>query len=184
MSGDAAAADKPARRAAGGALGALRAANRLLARGIAFLLIVAVAVLVVPVSLQIFARYTTAIPAYIWTEELARFCLVYAVMLGAMLAVREGTHFTVDVFPRLSPRAEAAVELLSGAFVVLFALVFLWWGWEFTEFAIYRISELAELPLWLIHMAWPIAGLVWLMFQTERMADAVQVLRGSAGTAA
>jgi TRAP-type transport system small permease protein len=186
VSGDAvaAAADKPARRAAGGALGALRAANRLLARGIAFLLIVTVAVLVVPVSLQIFSRYTTAIPAYIWTEELARFCLVYAVMLGAMLAVREGTHFTVDVFPRLSPRAEAAVELLSGAFVVLFALVFLWWGWEFTEFAIYRISELAELPLWLIHMAWPIAGLVWLMFQTERMADAVQVLRGGAGTAA
>jgi TRAP-type transport system small permease protein len=179
VSGDAAAASPAARAPARGALGALRAVNRLLARGIAFLLIVTVAVLVVPVSLQIFSRYTTAIPAYIWTEELARFCLVYAVMLGAMLAVREGTHFTVDVFPRLSPRAEAAVELLSGAFVVLFALVFLWWGWEFTEFAIYRISELAELPLWLIHMAWPIAGLVWLMFQTERMADAVQVLRGN-----
>ncbi len=104
-------------------------------------------------------------------------------MLGAMLAVREGTHFTVDVFPRLSPRAEAKVELLSGAFVVLFALVFLWWGWEFTEFAIYRISELAELPLWTIHMAWPIAGLVWLLFQAERMADAASVLRG-AGPAA
>lgn len=179
MSGDAAAA--PARpTAARGALGALRAANRLLARGIAFLLMVAVAVLVVPVSLQIFSRYTTLIPAYIWTEELARFCLVYAVMLGAMLAVREGTHFTVDVFPRLSPRAEAVVELVSGAFVVLFALVFLWWGWEFTEFAIYRISELAELPLWTIHMAWPIAGAVWLLFQAERMADAVAALRGSA----
>ncbi|GAA0608598.1 hypothetical protein GCM10009416_51740 [Craurococcus roseus] len=179
MSGDAAAA--PARStAAGGALGALRAANRLLARGIAFLLMVAVAVLVVPVSLQIFSRYTTLIPAYIWTEELARFCLVYAVMLGAMLAVREGTHFTVDVFPRLSQRAEAVVELVSGAFVVLFALVFLWWGWEFTEFAIYRISELAELPLWTIHMAWPIAGAVWLLFQAERMADAVAALRGSA----
>ncbi len=178
MSGDTAAAAAPARPAAGGALGVLRAANRLLARGIAFLLIVTIAVLVVPVSLQIFSRYTDAIPAYIWTEELARFCLVYAVMLGAMLAVREGTHFTVDVFPRLSPRAEAGVELLSGAFVVLFALVFLWWGWEFTEFAIYRISELAELPLWLIHMAWPIAGLVWLLFQAERLADAALVLRG------
>ena len=140
MSGDTAAA--PARPAAGGALGALRAANRLLARGVAFLLIVSVAVLVVPVSLQIFSRYTTLIPAYIWTEELARFCLVYTVMLGAMLAVREGTHFTVDVFPRLSPRGEAKLELLSGAFVVLFALVFIWWGWEFTEFAINRINAL------------------------------------------
>ena len=94
-----------------------------------------------------------------------------------LLAVREGTHFTVDVFPRLSPRGEAKVELLSGVFVLVFAFVFLWWGWEFTEFAIYRISELAELPLWLIHMAWPIAGLVWILFQAERMLDAAAVLR-------
>ncbi len=179
MSGESAIPAVARAPAGGGALlGGLRAANRLLARGIAFLLIVTVAVLVVPVSLQIFSRYTDVIPAYIWTEELARFCLVYAVMLGAMLAVREGTHFTVDVFPRLSPRAEATVELVSGAFVALFALVFLWWGWEFSEFAVYRISELAELPLWTIHVAWPVAGLVWLLFQAERMADAFLVLRG------
>lgn len=162
-----------------GAPAALRAVNRALAGLILFLLIISVGLLVIPVSLQIFSRYTAFIPAYIWTEEMARFCLVYAVMLGAMLAVREGTHFTVDVFPRLSPRHEAMVELLSGVFILLFAFVFLWWGWEFTEFAIYRISELAELPLWLIHMAWPIAGTVWLLFQSERMLDAVATLRST-----
>ena len=163
-----------------GAPAALRAVNRALAALILVLLIASVAILVFPVSLQIFSRYTTLIPAYIWTEELARFCLVYAVMLGAMLAVREGTHFTVDVYPRLSPRAGAVVELVSGAFVLLFAFVFLWWGWEFTEFAWWRISELAELPLWTIHMAWPVAGAVWILFQSERMLDAAAVLRGAA----
>jgi TRAP-type transport system small permease protein len=162
-----------------GAPAALRAVNRALAGVILLLLIVSVAVLVIPVTLQIFSRYTSFIPSYIWTEEMARFCLVYSVMLGAMLAVREGTHFTVDVFPRLTPRHEAMVELVSGIFVLIFAFVFLWWGWEFTEFAIYRISELAELPLWLIHMAWPIAGAVWLLFQSERMLDAVAALRGA-----
>ena len=162
-----------------GAPAALRAVNRALAGVILLLLIVSVGVLVFPVSLQIFSRYTSFIPSYIWTEEMARFCLVYAVMLGAMLAVREGTHFTVDVFPRLSPRHEAMVELLSGTFILIFAFVFLWWGWEFTEFAIYRISELAELPLWLIHMAWPIAGAVWMLFQSERMLDAVATIRGA-----
>lgn len=162
-----------------GAPAALRAVNRALAGVILLLLIISVGVLVFPVSLQIFSRYTTLIPAYIWTEEMARFCLVYAVMLGAMLAVREGTHFTVDVFPRLSPRGEAKVELLSGTFVLVFAFVFLWWGWEFTEFAWWRISELAELPLWIIHVAWPVAGLVWILFQAERMLDAAAVLRGS-----
>jgi TRAP-type transport system small permease protein len=161
-----------------GAPAALRGLNRALAGLIALLLTGSVAVLVVPVSLQIFSRYTALIPSYIWTEELARFCLVWSVMLGAMLAVREGTHFTVDVFPRLTPRGEARLELLSGLFVLIFAAVFLWWGWEFTEFAFFRISELAELPLWLIHMAWPIAGAVWLLFQAERMLDALAVLRG------
>ena len=163
-----------------GAPAALRAVNRALAGVILLLLIVSVGVLVIPVSLQIFSRYTSIIPSYIWTEELARFCLVYSVMLGAMLAVREGTHFVVDVFPRLSPKGEAWMELLAGSFVLLFAFVFLWWGWEFTEFAIYRISELAELPLWTIHMVWPVAGLVWMLFEAERMADAVAVLRGRA----
>jgi TRAP-type C4-dicarboxylate transport system permease small subunit len=155
----------------------LRRVNGVLGRVILVLLTLIIAVLVVPVTLQIFSRYTSFIPSYIWTEELARFCLVYAVMLGAMLAVREGKHFTVDVFPRLSPRGEARVELLAGTFVLIFAFVFLWWGWEFTEFAFYRISELAELPLWVIHMAWPVAGVVWMLFQTERMLDAIAVLR-------
>ncbi|MBK1661366.1 TRAP transporter small permease [Paracraurococcus ruber] len=163
-----------------GAPAALRAVNRALAGLITLLLILAVGVLVLPVSLQIFSRYTTLIPAYIWTEEMARFCLVYAVMLGAMLAVREGTHFTVDVFPKLSARGQAKLELLSGVFVLIFAFVFLWWGIEFTDFAWWRISELAELPLWTIHIAWPVAGAVWMLFQAERMLDAVAVLRGAA----
>ena len=42
--------------------------------------------------------------------------------------------------------------------MLLFALVFLWWGIDFTRFALNRISELAELPLWMIHIPWPIAG--------------------------
>jgi len=151
--------------------------NRGIALAVTALMMLGVVVLIPPVTLQIVSRYTAWIPSYIWTEELARFALVWTVMLGAMLAIREGTHFVVDVFPRQTLRGEAKLELMSGVFVLIFAFVFLWWGWEFTEFAIYRISELAELPLWTIHMAWPIAGLVWLLFQTERMLNAIAVLR-------
>ncbi|PWC29599.1 TRAP transporter small permease [Teichococcus aestuarii] len=141
------------------------------------LLGLSVLVLLFPVTLQVFSRYTAVIPHYIWTEEMARFALVWMVMLGAILAVREGTHFIVDVFPVLSPRATALMELVSGSFVLVMAGVFLFWGWEFTEFAFYRISEMAELPLWLIHMAWPVAGASWLLFMGLRMADAALLLR-------
>ncbi|MFO1327521.1 MAG: TRAP transporter small permease [Rubrivivax sp.] len=158
----------------------LQRLNAVLARVLAALLIVAVGVLVLPVSLQIFSRYTSFIPSYIWTEEMARFCLVWLVMIGAMIGVRDGVHFDVDVWPRLSPRADAVLTVVSSLAILVFALAFLWWGIEFTRFAWRRISELAELPLWLIHVAWPITGAAWLLFQGERLARAIQVLRAKA----
>jgi TRAP-type C4-dicarboxylate transport system permease small subunit len=140
------------------------------------LLGLSVLILLFPVTLQIFSRFTHIIPHYIWTEEMARFGLIWMVMIGAMLAVREGTHFVVDVFPLLTPRGNAKVELVSGVFVLIFSLVFLFFGWEFTEFAFYRISEMAELPLWTIHIAWPLAGLSFVLFSAERMLDAARLL--------
>ena len=150
------------------------------ARLLSWLLAFSVAVLMIPVSLQIFSRYTQLIPAYIWTEEMARFLFIWMVMIGAMIGVREGSHFEVDVWPTLGPKANAALQLASGVFILVLAMVFLWAGWEFTQFAWNRVSELADLPLWLIHIAWPLTGFTWLAFQGERIWDAALVLAGKA----
>ncbi len=142
------------------------------------LLVAAVAILIIPVSLQIFSRYTALIPSYIWTEEMARFLFVWMIMIGAMVGIRESTHFDVDVWPRLGPRGTALLKIVSSVFILAFALVFIWWGWQFTRFAWNRTSELADLPLWLIHVAWPLAGVTWVLFQGEHMIHAVRVLTG------
>ena len=47
-----------------------------------------------------------------------------------------------------------------------------------TRFAIYRISELAELPLWVIHIAWPMTGLTWIVFLGEQFVDNIRILSG------
>jgi TRAP-type C4-dicarboxylate transport system permease small subunit len=146
------------------------------AAGLRALLALSVAILVVPVSLQIFSRYFEQIPAYIWTEEAARFLFVWMIMIGAMLGIHEGRHFEVDVWPRLAPRPQAALRLFSNLAVLGFALVFVWAGIEFTRFAWNRISELAELPLWLIHMAWPLTGATWLLFTGEQVWDNLRTL--------
>ena len=146
---------------------------------LSWLLVASVAILVVPVSLQIFSRYTALIPSYIWTEEMARFFFVWSIMIGAMVGIREGTHFVVDLWPSMNPRAQAALRLVSAVFVLVFAAAFLWWGIDFTRFAFNRISELAELPLWYIHVAWPLAGATWILFLGEQMWDDVRVLAGA-----
>ena len=147
-------------------------------RLLSMLLAASVAIIIIPVSLQIFSRYTSLIPSYIWTEEMARFLFVWMIMIGAMVGIRESTHFDVDVWPQLGTRGNALLKIIGSVFVLGLALVFVWWGWEFTRFAFKRFSELAELPLWMIHIAWPLTGVTWILFQGEHLLRAILVLQG------
>src|SRR4051812_39596799 len=147
-------------------------------RLLTWLMAATVGVLVFPVSLQIISRYTALIPSYIWTEELSRFLFIWMVMLGAMIGVREGTHFEVDVWPELGARANALLKMASELFVLLFALVFVWWGIAFTQFGWNQTSEIADLPMWMIFIAWPAAGFTWLLFLGESFVDNFRIAMG------
>ncbi len=144
-----------------------------------WLLVASVAILIVPVMLQIFSRYVGFIPRYIWTEELARFCFIWMIMIGAMIAVREGTHFDVDLVPSLKPRASAVLRIITHTSMFVFAVVFLYFGYQFALFGADQTSELAELPMWLIFIAWPLAGAFWVLFLAEKFAEDFRVLRGA-----
>ncbi len=136
-----------------------------------------VSVLIIPVTLQIVARFTEWIPRYIWTEELSRFCFIWMVMIGAMIGVRERLHFDVDFWPKLSARGDTLLRMVSNVFVLAFAGVIIWWGVAFTKFGWNQTSELADLPMWLIFIAWPLTGLTWLMFLIEAFVRDIGLYR-------
>jgi TRAP-type transport system small permease protein len=133
------------------------------------LLGLSVGLLVVPVTLQMISRFTALIPAWIWTEEMARFLFIWMVMLGAMIGVREGTHFDVDVWPQMKWRGNAILRIVSMLFVLVFALVFVWYGIRFVQFGWNQTSELADLPMTYIFIAWPLTGATWLLFGGDRL---------------
>ena len=139
-------------------------------------LVASVAILIIPVSLQVFSRFTELIPSYIWTEEMARFFFIWMIMIGAMVGIRDGAHFDVDLWPDLRPRANALLRVVSNVFILLFALVFVWYGIKFVQFGWNQNSELAELPMPFIFVAWPMAGLTWLLFLAERFVADIRVL--------
>ena len=143
-------------------------------RGLRLLLTVLMGALIVPVGMQILSRYTGLVPRYIWTEEVARFCFIWVVMVGSMIAVRDGTHFDVDLLPKpRTSRGQGATALFVHAFMLAFALVFVVFGWDFFMFACYQESEIAELPLMWIYGAWPLAGATWTLFLIERLVEDV-----------
>jgi TRAP-type C4-dicarboxylate transport system permease small subunit len=142
------------------------------------LLTLLMAALVVPVAMQILSRYTGLVPRYIWTEEIARFCFVWIILIGSMIAVRDWSHFDIDLLPRSArPGVELAVTLIGHAAVLTVALTFLWYGWDFAVLGARQRSEIASLPMLSIYVAWPIAGATWVAFVAERIWDAVALYR-------
>jgi TRAP-type transport system small permease protein len=143
---------------------------------LSWLLVFSVAILIIPVSLQIFSRYTALIPSYIWTEEMARFFFIWMIMLGAMIGIRDRSHFDIDLWPEMSPRADALLRLFGQVGVLVMALVFVWYGVRFLQFGWNQSSELAELPMGFIFAAWPLTGVTWLLFLGPQVRDNLRVL--------
>jgi TRAP-type C4-dicarboxylate transport system permease small subunit len=141
-------------------------------------LTVLMAALIVPVSMQILSRYTGIIPRYIWTEEIARFCFIWIVMIGAMIAVRDGSHFDVDVLPKVSAKVEAGLRIFTHVAMLLVALVYVTYGYGFAKFGAIQSSEIAGLPMLTIYIAWPLAGVTWLAFLGEKFFEDLRILRG------
>jgi TRAP-type C4-dicarboxylate transport system permease small subunit len=136
--------------------------------------------LVVPVTLQIISSYTPYIPRYIWTEEMARFCFIWIILVGSMIAVRDGSHFTVDLLPpTVSKRTEAVRNLFVDLCIFITAVVFVLWGQHFVASSLQQTSEMADMPMVFIYIAWPLAGVSYILFLIEKTVDNVKLFRSA-----
>jgi len=143
---------------------------------------VLVGALIIPVAMQVLARYTGIIPVFLWTEELATFIFIWIVMIGSVLAVWDGTHFDVQVLPDSSIPVilfiqKAIVYLLVGAFGIMFA----WYGIDYAKFGGNQHSMMMNANLMIIHIAVPFAGLLWGVFSLFRFVEAFQQYKASKG---
>ncbi len=144
------------------------------------LLVALLGVMVVPVALQIVSRFTGLIPRFIWTEEIARFCFVWMIMIGSMVAVRDRTHFDVDLLPHpKTHRQQGIAGLIVHGAMLLMAVAFVWYGWGFAKFGFIQHSEMSGINLLSIYVAFPVAGLTWTIFLLEKIVDDVRLLMAS-----
>jgi len=134
--------------------------------------------LIVPVVMQIVSRFTDAIPRYIWTEEVARCCFIWIIMLGSMIAVRDSSHFDLDVLPKPKTHHRAAIgRMVTHTLMLLMAFVFIYFGYGFALFGLDQESELTGLNMVAIHIAWPLAGLGYVLFLGEKIWDDIGLYR-------
>lgn len=82
----------------------------------------AMAVMAAVISGEVFCRYVLNASIY-FSEELSRFCFIWAGFLGASLALREGGHIGVTLLVERLPARGRAVALTAAQLLVLALLL-------------------------------------------------------------
>ncbi len=81
---------------------------------------------IIDIMIGVAARQT-GYTSIVWTEEAARFALVWFVLIGASAAFYEGDNMSIDfITKRLSPRVQAFLKFIAVIIetIVLFILIF------------------------------------------------------------
>lgn len=111
-------------------------------------------------SLIVFAnvalRYLTNF-SITWSEEVARYLMIWVTFLGAGLALRFGSHVAIANVQEMAPKA--VQRLLRLAIVVLllaFFAIMVWMGHEYMTRMQFQLTPATRIPFSYIYAAMPI----------------------------
>jgi len=146
-------------------------------------LIVAVALLVLDVCWGVFTRYVMGEQAK-WTEELARFLLVWVALLGGAVAFGTKGHLGVDYFVgKFHPDMQKAMAVVVHAIVLFFsASVFVFGGGRVVADAL-AMEQMTPALGWKmghVYLALPIAGIFMLIYTAENLIETLCAGNGEA----
>jgi TRAP-type C4-dicarboxylate transport system permease small subunit len=126
--------------------------------------------MVASVVWQVLSRYLFVVPAA-WTEELARFLLIWIGMLGAAYAYRQGSHLGIDLLAnKLGESGKQMLHRIVHVICLLFAASVLVVGggllmsmtWELKQY-----SAAMALPIAYVYFVIPASGVLICLFAVD-----------------
>ena len=154
----------------------------ILVRALSLLIIVVMAALVLDVLWGVGSRWLGNLNARLqwsilpsgqaqWTEELARFLLVWVAMFGSALGFSKRAHIGIDwLIGKFHPDTRTIMSLVAQLIVIAFAgVVLLYGGWKLTSstFASGQITPALGIPRGFVYLAVPLSG-CFILIQSVR----------------
>ena len=128
--------------------------------GIEYLLFIFGFSMAVLVAVQVFFRYVLNHSLF-WSEELARYLLVWLTFLGASVAYYRNVHPGIDIFSaKLSPNFRRILAVSVHIASLFLFCVMMYYGCQFAYFIRLQISPALQLPKWIIFSIIPLSGLI------------------------
>ena len=98
-----------------------------------------------------------------WTEEVGRFCLIWASLLGMYLAYRRFEHIRVDAITnRMHPTIRMQLHVVSTCLMAVFLAALTVEGFNYSSAFLNSQSAILGIPLGVVYLALPISGVLML----------------------
>lgn len=120
--------------------------------------VTALAILVLVVSLQVFCRYVLQ-NSLDWTEELARYLLIWSVLFGCSYAMKEDAHLEMSILRSMAgPHMKKVIHIFSCLMCLVFCIIMLNAGIESIENIRWseQTTPAMQIPAWIIWLAMPL----------------------------
>ena len=127
--------------------------------------IIGISVVMIFVTLaQVIFRYVIAAPLP-WSEELARYCFIWIVFLGAAVGLSRGIHLGVDLLVNKMPEpARRAMDALTSTLIAIFAAIIIYASLPVLNMNMFQRSPALGIQMTYIYMAIPFSmGLIFLI---------------------
>jgi len=149
-------------------------------RGLGWILVVLMSAMVLNVLWQVFTRFVLRSPSS-YTEEIARYLLIWVGLLGASYAAGKRLHLAIDLLPaRLEGPSKRYLALFIESCAFLFALfVLVVGGSRLVRLTLIlgQHSAALQVPLGYVYLALPLAGLLIMFYSAVSAADEIRKLQ-------
>ena len=146
-------------------------------KGLEWVLVFILSVLVIDVLWQVFSRYVMSSPSS-FTDELAGFLLIWTGLLGAAYVAGKREHLAIDILlQRSSPERRYKLELIISSLIILFAILVLIIGGSwlvYTRFYLGVTSAALGLPLGVVYLVLPVSGILITYFDLDNIVRMVK----------
>lgn len=119
----------------------------------------AIILVLAAMSCMVFAnvvlRYASG-NSILWVEEGSRYLMIWLTFLGMGLVLRYGGHIGVETLQERFPNAAPALRALIAAFMLVFFVIMVWLGIEYSQRTWGQTTPVMEIPAGAVYLAMPI----------------------------
>ena len=142
---------------------------------VGYFLITLMSIMLLDVLWGVFTRYALGNQAS-WTEELARFLLIWIGVLGAAYASGEKMHLSIDLLkPKLNEQNKKRIDVFIKLLIISFAFFIMVIGGSrliYITNVLGQISPALNVPMYVVYGVLPLSGLLIIYYKIIEITKA------------